>query len=114
MCKSANRHKRPISRRGSKWLEIVEKFYLCDTIEARRDVFDSVITRIRSGWCMLRDLVSLVATRNLPLGVLMKSRTIRVSSSFSKGQPRKTWKEVIGSDPKERKLSKDIAEDKSA
>ena len=29
---------------------------------------------------MFRDLVSLAATRNLPLGVLMKSRTIRVVS----------------------------------
>ena len=63
---------------------------------------------------MFRDLVSLAATRNLPLGILMKSRTIRVSGSFSKGQPSKTWKEVFGSNPKERKLSKDIAKDRSA
>ena len=39
-------------------LEIVEKFFcLSDTIEAREVAIDNGITRIRSGWCRLRDLM---------------------------------------------------------
>ena len=49
-------------------LKIVEKFcYLGDTIVARECGFDSVITRIRGGWCKFRDLVPLLASRGLPL-----------------------------------------------
>ena len=38
-------------------LEIVEKFYLGDTTGAREGACDSVIIRIKSGWCQLCDLV---------------------------------------------------------
>ena len=49
-------------------LETVEKFcYLGDTIGAREGGFDSVITRIRSGWCNFRDLVPFLAGRSSPL-----------------------------------------------
>ena len=49
-------------------LKIVEKFYLDDTIGVRGGAFNSVITRIRNEWCKFRDLVTLLATRGLPLG----------------------------------------------
>ena len=38
-------------------LEIVEKFYLGDTTGASEGACDSVIIRIKSGWCQLCDLV---------------------------------------------------------
>ena len=50
-------------------LEIVWKFcYLVDSIGDRGGAFDSPIPRIRSGWCKVRDLVSLLASRGLSLG----------------------------------------------
>ena len=48
---------------------MVEKLcYLDDTIRARRDAFDSVIIRIRSGWSTFKDLKPLLASRGLSLG----------------------------------------------
>ena len=38
------------------------------TIGARRGAFDSIITRIKSGWCKFRGLVHLLASRGLPSG----------------------------------------------
>ena len=50
-------------------IEIVEKFcYFGNTIGAGEGAFDSDITVIRGGWCKFRDLVSLLASRGLPLG----------------------------------------------
>ena len=37
-----------------------------------------------------------------------KCRTFKVSGSFPRGRPRKTWNEVIQSDLKERNVSKDV------
>ena len=41
-------------------------------------------------------------------------RTFKVSGSFLKGQPTKTWNEVFRSDLKERKVRKDLPKDKNA
>ena len=38
-----------------------------------------------------------------------KSRTFKVSGSFSLGRPRKIWNEVVNNDWKERKVSKVLA-----
>ena len=71
MCNSANRHS--IVSNGQSF-EIVEWFYLGDTIGIKGvggggwGVFDSVTTRIRSGWCNLKDLGPLLASRGLHLG----------------------------------------------
>ena len=43
-----------------------------------------------------------------------KCRTFKVSSSFPRGRPRKTWIGVIKIDLKERKVDKDIAKDRNA
>ena len=43
----------------------------------------------------------------------IKCRTFKVSGSLTRGQPRKTWNEVIRSDLKESKVSKDTARDKN-
>ena len=40
-----------------------------------------------------------------------KCRTFKVSGSFPRGRPRKTWNELIRIDLKERKVGKDIAKD---
>ena len=40
-----------------------------------------------------------------------KCRTFKVSDSFPRGRPRKTWNEVIKSNLKERKVSKGIAQE---
>ena len=40
-----------------------------------------------------------------------KCRTFKVGGSFPTGRPRKAWNEVIRSDLKERKVSKDIHKD---
>ena len=42
-----------------------------------------------------------------------KCRTIKISGSFTKRRPRKTWNEVISSGMKEKKVSKDLAEDRN-
>ena len=39
--------------------------------------------------------------------------SFNVSGSFPRGLPRKTWNELIRSDLKESKISKDIAKDRS-
>ena len=41
-------------------------------------------------------------------------RNFKISGSFPRGRPRNTWSEVIRTDLKEKKVSKDIAKDKSA
>ena len=47
---------------------MVKEFrYLSDTIGAREGAFDGVITRTRSGWFKVRDLVLLLTSRGLPL-----------------------------------------------
>ena len=43
-----------------------------------------------------------------------KCRTFKVNSSLPRGQPRKTWNEVIRSDLKEMKVSNNKAKDKNA
>ena len=40
-------------------------------------------------------------------------RTFKVSGSLPTGRSRKTWNEVIKSDPKEKKVSKNIAIDRN-
>ena len=52
---------------NAQFLEIVEKFCLCDTIITREGAFNSAITRIWSEWCEFRYLVTLLASRGLPL-----------------------------------------------
>ena len=42
--------------------------YLGDTTGAIGGAFDNALTRIRSGWCKLKDLVLLLASRYLALG----------------------------------------------
>ena len=70
MCKSANiAEDCPDIELKGKSLGVVEKFcYLGGIIGARGGVFDSIITRISSGLCILIDLVPLLASRGLPLG----------------------------------------------
>ena len=52
----------------------MEKFcYLCNKIAAGRGAFDSVISKIRSGWCKFNDLVLLSANKCLPLGATGRS-----------------------------------------
>ena len=41
-------------------------------------------------------------------------RTFKVSGSFPEGRPTKTWNEVIRSDLKERKVSKDKVNERNA
>ena len=41
-------------------------------------------------------------------------RAFKVSGNFPRLRPRKTWKEVIRSDLKQRKVNKDIAKDRNA
>ena len=43
-----------------------------------------------------------------------KCKTFKVSGSFIRGRPRKTWNEVNRKDLKERKVSKDLAKDRNA
>ena len=43
-------------------------FYLGDTVVVKGVALNSAITRIRSGLCKFRDLVSLLDSRDLPLG----------------------------------------------
>ena len=43
-----------------------------------------------------------------------KCRTFKFSGSFPGGRPRQTWNEVISSDLKEKKASKNIAKDRNA
>ena len=43
----------------------------------------------------------------------IKWRTFKGSGSFPRGLPRKTWNEIIKSDLKEMKVSKDIAKDRN-
>ena len=46
----------------------MENFYLGNTIDARRSVFDSVIiTMIRNGWCKFRDSLPFLASQGFPL-----------------------------------------------
>ena len=52
---------------NSQFLETMKKFYLDGAIVARGGATDSVITKIRSGWYKLTDLVPLFASRGLPL-----------------------------------------------
>ena len=55
-------------------LEIVGNFcYLGSTIGATVGAVDSVITRIKSGWCKFRDFVPLLASMDLPLGAKSRS-----------------------------------------
>ena len=72
MYKSAKRHSIGLTwpRINVQSLKILKKvYYLCDKIGDRgRSWFDSVITRIMSGWNKSRDLVSLLAHRALLLG----------------------------------------------
>ena len=71
-------------------LENVEKFcYLDNKIEAGEDVFDSVITTIMSGWCSFRDLVPLLASRCLNLGVKDRLHSACVHKVMPYGS--KTW-----------------------
>ena len=50
-------------------LEMVEAFYLCNTIKAfdsaRGEAFDSAKTKTESGWFKFRDLLPLLAKRRL-------------------------------------------------
>ena len=41
-------------------------------------------------------------------------KTFKVGCSFPRGQPKKTWNEVIRRDLKERKVIKDMAKDRNA
>ena len=43
-----------------------------------------------------------------------KCRNIKVCISFPIGRPRKTWNEVIRSDVKETKVTKDLADNRNA
>ena len=43
-----------------------------------------------------------------------KCKTFEVSGIFPRGRPRKTWHEIVKKDPKERKVSEDIARDRNA
>ena len=71
-------------------LEILERFcYLRDTIHAKRSVFGSVITRIRSGWCKFRYLVTLITSTGLPLGAKSRLYTACVRSVMLYGS--ETW-----------------------
>ena len=45
----------------------METFYLDDATGAGVGAFDSVITKIRSGWCKFRDLVLLLPSSGFPL-----------------------------------------------
>ena len=50
-------------------IEIVEKYcYLHNTIGAKGGTVDSITIKIRSEWITSRDLVTLLASRGLPLG----------------------------------------------
>lgn len=47
--------------------EIAESFYYVgDSVVALDDAVDSVITSFRSGWWKFKDLVSLLASKDLP------------------------------------------------
>ena len=51
-----------------------------ETQEEIGGAFDSVITRIKNGWCKFRDLVLLLASRGLPLGAKGRLYFARVCS----------------------------------
>ena len=51
----------PDIKLNSQFPEIVEKFYLGDTIVAREGA-------LGTGWCKFRDLAPLMASRGLPFG----------------------------------------------
>ena len=65
MCSSANRGSKGLSQHIIKWSVSWKIFYfLGDTMGIRKGAVDSV----RGGWCKFRDLVPLLASRDLPLG----------------------------------------------
>ena len=94
MYKSAKRHSIGLTwpRINVQSLKILKKvYYLCDKIGDRgRSWFDSVITRIMSGWNKSRDLVSLLAHRALPLGA--KDRLYSTCSCGVILYENETWK----------------------
>lgn len=59
ICNSASKNKKGIELNGQS---------LGDTERVRRGAVDRVMTNIRSGWIMYRDLVPLLTSRGLPLG----------------------------------------------
>ena len=61
MSSSANRGSKGLSQHIIKWSVSWKIFYF---LGIRKGAVDSV----RGGWCKFRDLVSLLASRDLPLG----------------------------------------------
>ena len=100
MFKLANRHSRGLQRHRTEWLvswncgRVLQSW--SDTIGARGGVFDSVITRIRNGWCKFWDLVPLLTSRAFPLQAKDRLHSACVCSVMLYGS--KTWpfpKDVI-------------------
>ena len=63
-------------------------YYLGDTIRARRSAVVNVLARIKIGWSNFRDFLTLVTTRNLPLGakVRLYSACLRGLMQYGSGQ----------------------------
>ena len=74
MCKSAELY--------GQSLEIVENIYLNDTIIARGGATNSAMKRIRSGWCKFTDLMTMLASRGLPLEVKDRSYSTCARSTY--------------------------------
>ena len=61
-------------------LKLWKSLYLGDIIGARRGVFDGSVTKTRSGWFKLRDIVPFMANGGLPAGEKGRSYSACVNS----------------------------------